>query len=300
MLINVGKSDTHDMSDIEALDAHFAKRRDDELAATMAAEAAKTDVARSAARATLVKRAGVATLLGGVGLGAALFGGSFLLKPKIVTVEKLTERIIERPVDRVVEKIVTKEVPGPERVVEKIVEKPVYVTKAEKDFTERPDYQAATNKGRIIKSKDGVSVFFDNDTSFIPVDETRAYDTDRLVSDFGFCTPIPNTTHFLCYAIHRPDLTTVPITDRSKEDDAADPAAEAGLSSQSCPTASKSGLPVLEGRIARRRRSRAAPHPPRVIQSSLTSIWARRQSSTRWSTPAARGRCRSPAASPTL
>ena len=64
MLINVGKSDTHDMSDIEALDAHFAKRRDDELAATMAAEAAKTDVARSAARATLIKRAGVATSSG--------------------------------------------------------------------------------------------------------------------------------------------------------------------------------------------------------------------------------------------
>ena len=81
MLINVGKSDTHDMSDIEALDAHFAKRRDDELAATMAAEAAKTDVARSAARATLVKRAGVATLLGGIGLGAALFGASFLVTP---------------------------------------------------------------------------------------------------------------------------------------------------------------------------------------------------------------------------
>ena len=161
MLLDVGKADIHDMSDIETLDAHFAKRRDDELAADMAAEAAKIDVARSAVRATLVKRAGVATLLGGIGLGAALFGGSFLLKPKIVTVEKLAERIIEKPVDRVVEKIVTKEVPGPERIVEKIVEKPVYVTKKEDDFIHRPDYQAATNKGRIIKSKDGIGVFFE-------------------------------------------------------------------------------------------------------------------------------------------
>ena len=98
MLLDVGKADTHDMSDIEALDAHFAKRRDDELAASMAAEQAKIDVARSAARATVIKRAGVATLLGGVGLGAALFGASFLVTPQVHFTDIEVPRVTMRDV----------------------------------------------------------------------------------------------------------------------------------------------------------------------------------------------------------
>ena len=158
MLIDVGKADTHDMADISALDAHFAQKRADEHAAAMAAEAAKIDVARSAARATVIKRAGVATLLGGVGLGAALFGASFLVTPQVhftdIEVPRVTMRDVtvdhviphDVPVDHVVphEKVI--EIP---RVVEKTV------TKKEDDFIHRPDYEAATNKGRIIKSKTG-------------------------------------------------------------------------------------------------------------------------------------------------
>jgi hypothetical protein len=44
------------------------------------------------------------------------------------------------------ERIVTKEVPGPERIVTKEVAGPeriVYVTKAEKEFISRPDYETA-------------------------------------------------------------------------------------------------------------------------------------------------------------
>ena len=76
------------------------------------------------------------------------------------------------------------------------------------------------------------------------MDTTRAYDTDRLVSDFGFCTPIPNTDHFLCYAIDHD--VTVPITTVPKKMGAAAPAG--GI--QSCLTASPDGRPILGAHCA--------------------------------------------------
>ena len=61
----------HDYSEVERLDAAFAAKRYAEAYAT-----------RAAARGTLIKRVGVASLLGGLGVGAALFGASFLIVPK--------------------------------------------------------------------------------------------------------------------------------------------------------------------------------------------------------------------------
>ena len=103
-----GVADERDASAVDRLDQEFKTQRENEHAALMAADQAKTDAARlaaqakadverSAARAVLVKRAGVAALLLGAGIAVACFGASFLLT---------------RP-----ERIVYRDVPGPERVV---------------------------------------------------------------------------------------------------------------------------------------------------------------------------------------
>jgi hypothetical protein len=68
MFTETPAADCHDLSAVDALDDHFAKRREDEHAAAMQAEQTKNHVARSAAKAALFKRAGVAALLGGLAL----------------------------------------------------------------------------------------------------------------------------------------------------------------------------------------------------------------------------------------
>lgn len=135
MFTETPAADCHDLSAVDALDDHFAKRREDEHAAAMQAEQTKNDVAHSAAKAALFKRAGVAALLGGVGLGAALFGGSFLLTPRAVTNEG-PERVVVKEVPGP-EHVVVKEVPGPERVVVKEIPGPERVVVKEVPGVER-------------------------------------------------------------------------------------------------------------------------------------------------------------------
>ena len=90
----------HNTSETDALDAHFIAKREAELA-----------MAKGAARGEFVRRVGVAVLLGGAGLGLALFGASFLVAPKVVTVEK--EKLVTLPGKETVRETI-REVPGPE------------------------------------------------------------------------------------------------------------------------------------------------------------------------------------------
>jgi hypothetical protein len=279
MLIDVGKADTHDMSDIEALDAHFAKRRDDELAASMAAERSKIDVARSAARATVIKRAGVATLLGGVGLGAALFGASFLVTPRVHFTDVDVPRISMR--DVTVDRVIPHDVPVQNVVPhETVIEVPRIVVKdtpapppkaadpgpsadaspaprnpAEKKFEATPGWKESVVKGRIVRSdKNGfILTTEDGETSFYPANvrpdgtvedvPSMRDDVSGFIGDLTFCREQPqraNKPFFAC-SVLLPDGTETTI----KQVPIGFPAPPSGLSSRSCPP-SKSGLPVLE------------------------------------------------------
>jgi hypothetical protein len=224
--MDIGKADKHDTSDIDTLDEHFDRRRNLEMLAA-------SNAANGATRANLFKWGGVAALLTGLGVGAACYGLSFIIPPKIhETLRELPGRIHETV--KVVEKEVIKEVPGPERVVTKEVPGPtVYITKKQEQFISQPDYQAAEQKGRIIKSTDGYSVYFDNGTSFQPVNDKRALDTDALVGDFGYCSPIPGKVdRFRCFAIHSDKVMELPWKDRVATIDPATAAAVPGSSAK--------------------------------------------------------------------
>jgi len=215
-----GVADERDASAIDKLEAEFGLQRQCEHDALMAAEAAKTeaeraaaqakaDVERSAARAVLIKRAGVASLLLGAGIAIACFGASFLLA---------------RPAER----IVTRDVPGPERRVEV----PVYVTKQQKDFIDRPDYQSADFHGKLVADPDGF-IRFDNGKIFRPimsaedntVDPTQEYVTAPYYGDYAYCNKIPNQTYgYRCLAIHDDVIVDLNQTRRTRvKADALDP-----------------------------------------------------------------------------
>ena len=214
-----GVADERDTSAVDRLDREFEDQRIKDHAAVIAAKDAETeaervaaqakaDVERSAARAVLVKRAGVASLLLGAGIAIACFGASFLLPGH--------------------ERVVTRDVPGPERRVEV----PVYVTKQQKDFIDRPDYQSADFHGKLVADPDGF-IRFDNGKIFRPimsaedntVDPTQEYVTAPYYGDYAYCNKIPNQTYgYRCLAIHDDVIVDLNQTRRTRvKADAIDP-----------------------------------------------------------------------------
>jgi len=162
----------------------------------------------------MIKRTGVAGLLGGAGVGLALFGASFLIAPK--------ERIVTLP-GTVTERTIEKQVPGPER----IIEKPVYVTRAERDFISRPEFETAQFKGRLIEDPDGL-IRFDSGSVFVPTrydplsghmvqDHDALYETKPYWGDWAFCNSIPGGEHlFKCLAIDHDAVVDLATTHRMK------------------------------------------------------------------------------------
>ncbi len=174
----------HDTSDLEALDAAFAAKREAEAYAT-----------RATARGILVKRVGLASILAGVGIGCAAFGISFLLQPRERIV--IQEKLVTLP-GAVTERIIEKQVPGPT----------VYVTETEKRFIDSPGYASATVKGKIVKSVDGIALTFDSGKSWSPVDRNMVSDSDPFIGDWGYCEPAGD--HWHCFASHNGVTVSVP------------------------------------------------------------------------------------------
>jgi hypothetical protein len=78
-------------------------------------------------------------------------------------------------------------------------------TPAEKKFTQRPEYESADYKGRLVYDKDGF-IRFDNDRFFFPprqdpktgkaiddggADSNVMYDTKSFLGDLAFCNKVP-------------------------------------------------------------------------------------------------------------
>jgi predicted aspartyl protease len=213
---------SHDYSDVERLDQHFADKRATDLA--LAAEAARTE--HAARMATLrnerIRRTGLAALPIGAGIGLALFGASFLITPK----EHISYRDVPGPV-------VTRDV--------RIVKVPEYVTQKEKDFTERPEYKSAKLKGHLVADADGY-IRFDDGQTFIPLkpnpttgllelDKGSMYDTTPYLGDLGYCDAIPgsesktanHTPLFDCQTIHKDVIVSLNTTYKKKTASAATP-----------------------------------------------------------------------------
>ena len=169
----------HDLSETDALDAHFIAKREAELA-----------MAKGAARGELARRVGVASLLGGAGLGLALFGASFLVAPK--------ERIVMLPGKETVRETV-REVPAPKDV--KAPQSPYAArTPDENKFVDQPEYKTAKYHGRIVKSRDGHELSFEDGMDFHPAhwddatrkivwDPTDVIASDPYIGDLGMCVP---------------------------------------------------------------------------------------------------------------
>jgi hypothetical protein len=195
-----------DYSDVTRLDEHFATRRAQEL--QLAAEAARAEHERAmgAVRNERIRRTGVAALLGGAGIGLACFGASFLIAGQ--------QRVVYTPGP---ERVVTRDVPAPLPSVEPKAETPLapaYAPKTpeEKKFTDKPGYKDASYHGRIVKSRDGQEISFEDGQNFLPAhwdtasnksvfDVNKAFETDQFVGDLAMCTPDEHRLMW-CVAFH--------------------------------------------------------------------------------------------------
>ena len=95
-------------------------------------------------------------------------------------------------------------------------------TPAEQKFVERPEYNTAPYKGRIVKSVDGRALSFDDGKDFWPAhldDATRkivddpddAVDSAPYVGDLGFCRPQQrNAELWDCFALHDGQQVEIP------------------------------------------------------------------------------------------
>ncbi len=64
-------------------------------------------------------------------------------------------------------------------------------TKAEKKFSNSPDFAKAEIRGRIIHSVDGTALSFDTGKNWYPTDKTRVADAEPLIGDLAYCNESP-------------------------------------------------------------------------------------------------------------
>ena len=160
---------------------------------------------------------------------------------RVVTVTKEVpgpERVVTKEVPGP-ERVVTKEVPGPERVIHDapVTEAPVpavspvapnnpspYAPKTpdEQKFTDKPAYKDAAYHGRIVKSRDGRELSFEDGNDFHPghwdnvaghgvTDEDLVIDSDPYVGDLGMCVEDKDHKHMWdCTAMHNGQVIYIP------------------------------------------------------------------------------------------
>jgi hypothetical protein len=240
---------SHDFSAIEALERDFEKKRQEELRTAvereMAPLRAQEKEANGRAEAQIIKaqaarreKTGYAALAAGLGLGAAAFGLSYVLPPKIVeTTRVVTEtRTIEVPkiveVPKVIETTKVVEAPRPvehTKVVEApgisektmqappavAVSPPAPVTKpgqhsTVEKFIGSDDYRNTIFRGKIVSHSNG-EIRFDNGHSFFDAlpDGSRdfAVNNRRHDGDYAYCAQngskfANGAAGFYCYALH--------------------------------------------------------------------------------------------------
>ena len=152
---------------------------------------------------------------------------------------------------------VTKEVPGPERVIHDapVTEAPVPAvspvapnnpspyaprTPDEQKFTDKPAYKDAAYHGRIVKSRDGRELSFEDGNDFHPghwdnvaghgvTDEDSVIDSDPYVGDLGMCVEDKDHKHMWdCTAMHNGQVIYIPYKTKATSAKAQPPAKSAG------------------------------------------------------------------------
>jgi hypothetical protein len=144
---------------------------------------------KAKAKARLILTMGLAALTAGAGVGAAAWGLSFLIEPKIIETEKVVvqEKVVtvDKPV--ITERVVTVEKPV---VVEKPVALPSPPANAEEKFTQTEEFKTAQFKGRI-KSIVGGEIVFDNGRKLVMADASGrpsgSPTTSKYDGDIAFC-----------------------------------------------------------------------------------------------------------------
>ena len=179
-------------------------------------------------------------LAGAVGaaiMAATVIGSVWVILPKITVHDVVVDHVIqkdvpfdnhvpqEKPFDNFVPQTKPFDVPKP---VADASPKPQlgpdspYAPKTpeEQKFTSKPEYKDATYRGRIVKSRDGRSLSFEDGQDFGPahwdkekgqmVDDPLPIKSDEFIGDLGMCVPRKNEGQMYdCNAMHNGKLTPI-------------------------------------------------------------------------------------------
>jgi hypothetical protein len=225
----------------------------------------------------------MAGAVGAAIISATIIGTMWVASPKLHFNEIEVPRIVQRDVevDHVVPKdvevphIVTKDVEVPNIILKDVTvpapapTKPVadlgpqlgpdspYAAKTpeEKKFVAQPEYKTAELRGRIVKSRDGRSLSFEDGKDFSPAkwdpatgksvdNPARADETDQFIGDLGMCTPVKEHPEMVtCVALHNGVEEII----RQKDITPAS-TADAGATAPTtpyCAEKTESGMPIL-------------------------------------------------------
>jgi hypothetical protein len=201
-------------------------------------------------------------LAGAVGAAitaATVIGGVWVVLPKITTHDVVVDHVIPRdvpfdnhtpqtkPFDNYVphDKPFDLPVPAPKPVADAAPptmgpDSPYAPkTEDEKKFTANPEYKNATYRGRIVKSRDGSELSFEDGRNFHPAhviagtktvvnDENRAYDSDPFVGDLGMCVQNKDDELWLCTASHNGQAVPITHSQKSASAEPTQPPADLG------------------------------------------------------------------------
>jgi gag-polyprotein putative aspartyl protease len=126
-------------------------------------------------------------------------------------------------------------------------------TPDEKKFVDQPAYQSAEYRGRIVKSRDGLALSFEDGKDYWPghwnetthVSERikdKAFETDEFVGDLGMCAPVKDRAPLVtCTAFHNGQQVGMVYKEAPAH-------ATPQPASPSTACVSANGLPILEPR----------------------------------------------------
>jgi hypothetical protein len=191
----------NDYSQIDGLEQEYAALRQAKIDAQLLP--LQNDSKRASAE--LRFKSGLALLAVGLGIGAAAFGISFLVKPKIIDRPVVTEKLVyvDKPIitERVVtvEKpvIVEKPVPTPEPAP---IQQPTAKPRTEAEFKNQPDFKNAQYSG-IIESYVGGDITFSEGKKFNHIKGNDRLDKPWLVGKYAYCIMSnPELQRYMCYS----------------------------------------------------------------------------------------------------
>jgi hypothetical protein len=218
----------HDESEVTRLQDFYARQRELE--------------ARAIARAAVLHASWRPLLAGAIG-AALVVAAVYVTLPKFSVREVTVDHIVPHDVE--VPHIILKdvEVQGPRASAKhpapNMGPQAPYAAKTpdENKFVEQPEYKTAKYHGRIVKSRDGHELSFEDGMDFHPGhwddatgkivwDPTNAILSDELIGDLGMC--VPQKGHpgmWDCTALHNGQVITV-TGDKAGQQSSTGPATE--------------------------------------------------------------------------